>query len=173
MLPEPVARVKLDATLRSYSNGMLPDSLLSQIRSGGRLYSPAAFWFNQMFEAALKDGIRLRSVSAGYRSREAQERMFFDRYVPRPTLRRPSVTRLYGGKRYWLKRGKSPSATPGKSSHGFGLAQDLDVTARETFVWLCNNAPKFGFYMQAKKLLPNGKPNPEYEAWHWQFCHLA
>jgi hypothetical protein len=37
---------------------------------------------------------------------------------------------------------------------------------------LSHNAPKYGYYLQGKQKLPNGKPNPEYEAWHWQFCHL-
>ena len=172
MLPEPVKAVRLDATLKRYGNGMIPADLLKEIRGGGRLYGPAADWWNCMWAEAVKDGVRLRSVSAGYRSREAQERLFFERYSPRPTLRRPKVTRVYGGKKYWLKRGKSPSATPGKSSHGYGLSQDVDVRDPKVFAWLCNNAPKFGFYMQAKEKLPNGKPNPEYERWHWQYAEL-
>jgi hypothetical protein len=27
---------------------------------------------------------------------------------------------------------------------------------------------KYPFYLQGKPTLPNGKKNPEFEAWHWQ-----
>ena len=163
-LPEPVRKVNVPARLKKFGNGELPADQLSEITSGGRLWSEAAFWWNHMCAAAAKDGVTIRSVSAGYRSLEAQERLFHDRYVPRRTLRRPVVKRFYRGKWWWLKVGKSPSATPGRSNHGWGLAQDIQVP-RKTFRWMCENAPKFGFYMQA----PKG--SPEYEAWHWQYCH--
>jgi len=48
---------------------------------------------------------------------------------------------------------------------------DLEVPPT-TFAWLVHNAPRYGFYLQGPKYLSNGKPNPEYEAWHWQFCNL-
>ena len=164
-MSEPVKVPRLDATLKLYGNGKLPASLLKPIHAGGRLYGPAAWWFNVMYEEAKKDGVVLKSVSAGYRSFEAQERLFFDRYSKLPTLRRPQVTRKYQGRTWWLKRGKSPSATPGKSNHGWGLAQDLEVPAK-TYRWLCANAPRFGFYMEAPRSSPN------FEAWHWVYCDL-
>lgn len=167
----PYKGIVLDKTLQLYGNGKLPAKLLKRIKAGGTLYEPAACLFNLMYDAAKKDGITLKSVSAGYRSFEAQERLFFDRYSKVPTLRRPQVTRQYQGRTWYLKRGKSPSATPGRSNHGWGLAQDLEVPAK-TFKWLCENGPKYGFYLQGPPKLPNGKPNPEYEAWHWQQCHL-
>lgn len=167
---EPVKKVVVPARLKQYGNGNVPVHELSPLWSGGELWSQAAWWWNVMTEAAKRDGITIKSVSAGYRSLEAQERMFFERYAPKRTLRRPSVTRIYKRQTWWLKLGKSPSATPGKSNHGWGLAQDIAVP-RKTFVWMCENAPKYGFYLQGKSLLPNGQKNPEYEAWHWQFCH--
>lgn len=171
-LPEPVKAIRLDTKLKGWGNGRLPDSALSSLRGGGRLYTPAARKYNLMYEEAQKDGITLRPVAAGYRSFAAQEALFFQRYSPKPTLRRPKVTRWYMDKKWYLKRGKSPSATPGTSPHGWGLAQDINVQDRKVFEWLCRNAPKFGFYLQGSKTLPNGKPNPEYEAWHWQYCDL-
>lgn len=169
-MSEPYKAVRLDATLKKYGNGNLPANLLHSIHAGGKLYGPAAFWFNVMFTDAAKDGVRLQSVSAGYRSLRAQENLFFARYASAPTGRVPQVTRRYEGKTWFLRRGVSPSATPGKSTHGYGLAQDLAVPPR-TFDWLCKNAPKYGFYLQGPKT-KNGKPNPEWEAWHWQFCNL-
>lgn len=172
MLPEPVRKIRLDDTLRQFGNGRLPRKHLEPLIGGGQLYSPAARFYNLMVKEAEMDGVEISPVSTGYRSLEQQEALFFDRYAPRPTLRKPKVTREYQGKTWWLKRGKSPSATPATSPHGWGLAQDIDVRNPIVFRWLCRNAPRFGFYLQGKKELPNGKPNPEYEAWHWQFCHL-
>jgi D-alanyl-D-alanine carboxypeptidase len=167
---EPWNAVRLDATLRKYGNGNLPASVLANIHAGGKLYGPAAFWFNVMFTEARKDKIVLQSVSSGYRSFRAQEVLFLSRYSRTPTGRVPQVTRKWNGETWYLRKGSAPSATPGKSTHGYGLAQDLAVP-RRTFDWLCANAPKYGFYLQGPRI-KNGKPNPEWEAWHWQFCHL-
>ena len=171
-MKEPVKKVKVPDRLKRYGNGKLPDQELSEIWSGGRLWSQAAWWWNHMCAAAKKDGITIKSVSAGYRSLEAQENLFFDRYRPKRTLRRPEVTRVYKGQRFWLRVGKSPSATPGKSDHGWGMSQDVAVP-RKTYEWMCLNAPKYGFYLQGRSVLPNGKRNPEFEGWHWSFCHAT
>lgn len=175
-MPEPYRSIALDATLRRYGNGKLPANLLVRAHSGEpgyicTLYGPAAFWWNVMWSDAQKAGIDLIATSRGYRSYEAQESMFLDRYSRLPTARVPRVTRKWRGHTWNLKRGKSPSATPGFSPHGWGLAMDVQVPAR-TFAWLCENAPRYGFYLQGPRILPNGKRNAEYEAWHWQFCHL-
>ena len=130
----------------------------------------AADAWNAMAAHAARDGIVLKNVSAGYRPLKAQEELFFDRYSPTPTGRVPEVTRIYNGKKYYLKKGKSPSATPQKSVHGWGCAQDTDVRNVKTFAWLVANAPKYGYYLQGQKWLPNGSLNPEWEAWHWQYC---
>jgi LAS superfamily LD-carboxypeptidase LdcB len=163
---EPVRKPGLDATLRLYGNGKLPRTLLKKIHAGGELYGPAAWWANVMFEAAKNDGIKLRSVSAGYRSYERQKELFLERYSKLPTLRRPKVTRVWEGRTWWLKKGKSPSASPGKSDHGWGLAQDFDVRDRAVYRWLCANGPKYGFYMESPSTSPN------FEAWHWAYCGL-
>jgi LAS superfamily LD-carboxypeptidase LdcB len=163
---EPVRKPGLDATLRLYGNGKLPRTLLKKIHAGGELYGPAAWWANVMFEAAKNDGITLRSVSAGYRSYERQKELFLERYSKLPTLRRPKVTRVWEGRTWWLKKGKSPSASPGKSDHGWGLAQDFDVRDRAVYRWLCANGPKYGFYMESPSTSPN------FEAWHWAYCGL-
>jgi len=165
-MPEPVKRPQLDATLRLYGNGKLPESILKKIHAGGKLYGPAAWWANVMYDAAKKDGIQLRSVSAGYRSYETQKAMFLDRYSRLPTLRRPTVTRRWEGRTWYLKRGKSPSASPGTSNHGWGLAQDFDVRDRKVYRWLCENGPKYGFYLE----VPSSSPS--FEAWHWVYADL-
>jgi len=168
---EPVKKLRVPKELKKYGNGKLPTSELTKITGGGNMWSTAAFWWNAMCKEAKKDGVIIKGVSEGYRSYERQEVLFFDRYSSKKTGRVPEVTRLWKMKRWWLRQGKSPCATPGTSPHGWGLAQDVEVPAK-TYRWLCSNAPRFGFYLQGKSKLPNGSPNPEFEAWHWQFCHV-
>lgn len=167
--PEPVKKLKVPKELQKYDNGKIPPHLLKDIAGGGQLWINAADSWNAMAEAAKKDGIEFKGVAKGYRSYEAQTAMFIVRYDTKPTGRKPKVTRRWQGKVWYLRVGKSPSATPGTSNHGWGLAQDIEVPAK-TYAWMCNNAPKFGFYLQGKSKLITGKPNPEFEAWHWQFC---
>jgi LAS superfamily LD-carboxypeptidase LdcB len=168
-MPEPVKQPRLDATLRLYENGKLPASLLRPIHAGGQLYGPAAWWFNIMWDAAKKDGVILRNTGRGYRSYKSQLAMFLDRYSRLPTLRRPTVTRRWNGHTWFLKRGKSPSASPGKSNHGHGLSVDLDVTGAKgqaVFKWMCAHGPTYGFFMES----PSSSVN--YEKWHWTQCNL-
>jgi hypothetical protein len=168
---EPVKKLRVTPQLKAWGNGRIPDSELFTIVGGGRLYGPAAFWWNVMADEARKARVDLRGVSAGYRSYASQEALFLQRYSTRPTGRIPQVTRKWNGVTFYLKRGMAPCSSPGLSPHGWGLAQDIEVPKR-TYDWMCKNAPRFGFYLQGKSKLPNGKPNPEFEAWHWQFCNL-
>lgn len=167
VIVEPVKPMKLPPELRGVPNGELSPALLHRIRGGGRLFVDAAKKFNEMFDAAKAAKIDL--VNQGdYRSYAAQKALFLDRYQRTPSGRKPQITRTWNGSTWYLKQGKAPCATPGHSNHGWGLAIDLDTTQAKTFRWLCRNAPKYGFYLQGAKIV-NGKPNPEYEPWHWQY----
>lgn len=169
-LPEPVKKLRVPDQLKKYGNGHIPAHELADIHGGGQMWGVAAFWWNHMCAEAATAGVHIKGVSRGYRSYRAQETMFYDRYSPKPTGRKPEVTRMWDGRRWWLRKGKSPAATPGSSNHGWGLAQDIEVP-RKTYRWMCENAPRYGFYLQGPSLLANGRKNPEFEAWHWQFCH--
>lgn len=57
-----------------------------------------------------------------------------------------------------------------RQTTGNGLAIDLDMKDAKRYAWMCENAPKYGFYLQGAPTKADGSPNPEYEAWHWQFC---
>lgn len=168
---EPVKKLQVPKALKMYGNGKLPAHELVKITGGGTMWGPAAFWWNHMAAEAEKAGIKIKGVSEGYRSYDRQERLFFERYSSKPTGRTPEVTRTWKLRKWYLRKGESPSATPGTSPHGWGLAQDIEVP-KETYKWMCENAPRFGFYLQGTSKLKNGKPNPEFEAWHWQFCHI-
>jgi hypothetical protein len=73
----------------------------------------------------------------GYRSYEAQKRMFLDRY--RRTNQKTS--KYYDGS-YWVKVHGADAAVPGRSMHMAGLAADLVLNGQEN--WLKQNAGRFG-----------------------------
>ena len=155
-------------------NGELPAEALKQLSCGGTgWFDPEhcggfVFAMNTMFDDARKQGIILKAVSSGYRSLARQEALFFERYDDQPTGRKPPVTRYYQSKTWHLRQNMAPSATPKFSPHGFGLAQDLDVSRGDVFAWLRSNAPKYGIYLQGPPAYLATGPNPEYEPWHWQ-----
>jgi hypothetical protein len=165
----PVKRFTVPRELKKYENGKIPVLRLWPIKGGGRLYRPAANDWNAMCDAAKVAGFTIKNVSSGYRSYQRQVEMFLERYSPIRTARRPEVTRIWNGKKYWLKVGKSPSATPQKSVHGWACAQDTNVSDPRLFSWLVANAPKYNFYWQGQKYRSDGTLNPEWEPWHLQW----
>jgi LAS superfamily LD-carboxypeptidase LdcB len=174
----PVKKMALPKEVDKVGNGKLTPNMMKKVKTGGVMWTGAADAFNAMYDAALAAGHKLRNIG-DYRPFEGQLSMFKDRYADKPTGRSPEVTRKYEGKTWYLKKGKSPSGTPGTSNHGFGLAIDLAVDNKgkiqgiggtAAYAWLCENAPKYGFYLQGTPKRPDGSNNPEYEAWHWQYC---
>jgi LAS superfamily LD-carboxypeptidase LdcB len=128
------------------------------------MWSWAAVAFNLMHAEAKKAGIKLQNIG-DYRPYSEQLAMFNDRYMDKETGRVPTVTRKWQGKTWYLKKGKSPSGVPGTSNHGLGLAMDINVQDGKVGKWLCENAPKYGFYLQG-----SDPKSPEFELWHWQYC---
>ena len=152
------------ADLAGKQNGQLPDNLLVAI-PGGRLHKNAVAGYNAMRAAAAKTGVTLKPTSSAdtYRLLAIQEQAFFTRYSTRPTT--STVTRTYRGQTYWLKKGYAPSATPGTSNHGWGLAIDIANASGKTFQWLVANANKYGFYIGV-----GDSTNPNFEPWHWEYA---
>lgn len=159
----PSQKMTLPKELRNVENGKLPKGMLSKIAAKGEMWRWAALCFNLMYKDAKKAGIKLKNIG-DYRTFERQLEMFNDRYDLVDRGRKPKITRKYQGKTWYLKPGKSPSGTPGTSNHGLGLAIDLDVKDGKTLAWLCENAPRYGFFLQT-----DDASSPEFEAWHWQY----
>jgi LAS superfamily LD-carboxypeptidase LdcB len=174
MMKYPAKDVTIPKRLGNFGNGRLPDNMLKPVKCGGRMFIRAAEDFNELYEAALAAGIKLRNVG-DYRSYEAQKQLFEQRYSKKDEGRKPQVTRTVEGVTYFLRKGASPSSTPGKSNHGFGLAIDLGVEVKgvlkalaseaKALKWMCENAPSFNFFLQS-----SDPKSPEFEAWHWQWC---
>jgi hypothetical protein len=168
----PYIKLVMPASITKVGNGNLTPNMLKKVKTGGVMWTVAADAFNDMYDAALAAGFKLKNVG-DYRPVAAQLSMFKDRYSDAPTGRKPEVTREYQGKKWYLKSGKAPSSSPGKSNHGFGLAIDLGYEnggkltsmSGKCLDWMCENAPKYGFYLQG-----SDPQSPEFEAWHWQYC---
>lgn len=160
----PYKKLVPPAALRDVPNGKLPGKMLRPVKTGGQMYVEAAEAFNRMYDLAIQSGIKLRNIG-DYRSYEQQLALFRQRYSTEDLGRKPQVTRTWENKTWYLRPGMAPCSTPGRSNHGFGLAIDLDVTTQKVLDWLCVNAPAFGFYLQS-----DDPKDPEFEAWHWQYC---
>lgn len=139
----PIKPVKLPDDLKGITNGKVPAALLRRAHGGGTLHHVAADAWHAMVEAAQQDGIKLGNVGA-YRSYDAQVALFAQRYTRIPNGSK--TTRTWNNKRYWLRRGVAPSATPGTSNHGWGIAIDVaNVGTGGRLTWLLNNAARYGF----------------------------
>jgi len=174
----PYKKLVLPKELTKVENGKLDAKVLNKVKCGGIMFHTAAVKFNEMYDAAVKDGIKFKNVG-DYRSAEAQLKLFKERYRLAEDrdwadkkkgilVDTDRVKRSYDGQTWLLRNGFAPCSSPQKSNHGYGLAIDLDVTNKKTLEWLCANAPDFGFYLQSSD--PSSR---EFEAWHWQYCGVG
>ena len=174
----PYKKLVLPKELTKVENGKLDAKVLNKVKCGGIMFHTAAVKFNEMYDAAVKDGIKFKNVG-DYRSAEAQLKLFKERYrlaedrdwadkKKGVLVDTDRVKRSYDGQTWLLRNGFAPCSSPQKSNHGYGLAIDLDVTNKKTLEWLCANAPDFGFYLQSSD--PSSR---EFEAWHWQYCGVG
>lgn len=139
-----------------YTNGEIPDNKLryinnwksykGQIGSDGgriRLYDKASRALDSLLAAATAAGIKFK-INSAYRTVSDQERVYDEN--------------CSGGVC------KPPTARPGTSNHGFGLAVDFANTDKKKmkesfpeYKWLAENGDKYGFRRIAS------------EAWHWEY----
>ena len=167
MTKYPVLPIIMPTDLEGQKNGEISAALLRDIKApNGKLHSLAATAWNCLQLAAYFDGIELKHVGA-YRPLSQQVALFKTRYEDKPNFRKPQVTRKYDGKVWWLKQGYAPSATPGNSTHGLGLAIDVASASGKRLDWLLGDgyttseALKYGFTWAVAD-----PKNPNFEPWH-------
>ncbi len=131
---------------------------------GAKLDYRVAPHYNEMYLAALDDGIELTPIS-GYRSVERQERNFKNKI------------QKYIDDGYSKTEATQIAATiilpPGTSEHNAGLAMDIcslyeSFENTEEFEWLSENAADYGFILR----YPEDKQDITkiiYEPWHWRY----
>jgi hypothetical protein len=147
-----IVPVKLPADLKGVEPGKLPANLLRPARGEGgkpcgQLHWLAAAAWAAMCEAAEKDGISLKPVSAGdtYRTFQSQLTAFLQRYQKEPVP--GASTRTFEGVKWYKKSPKLASlAAPGTSQHNLGIAMDIHTAAEpKRLNWLVANVRKFGW----------------------------
>lgn len=150
------------------SSYRIPDSyepdLVYVCGSGERLDRKVAEHYENMYNAALKDGVTLTPCS-GYRSYELQERNYNNKIS------------FFESQGYSYEDAKIKAATiimpPGSSEHNLGYAMDIVCVDEwfedtEEFQWLTENAADYGFIMR----YPKDKQDITkviYEPWHWRY----
>jgi len=142
----PIIKMKMPADLAKIKAGFLPDHLLKEIQPYGRLHWRAAESWEAMRQKALDDGVGFfKPTSNGdtYRSFESQERAFRQRYQLEPITNQS--TRTFEGKKWFLKKGFAPLATPGRSNHNWGLAVDVHTASADRLKWMQENIVAFGW----------------------------
>lgn len=142
----------------TYKNGEIPTDKLRPIlneskwnnpsinKSDGsrvRLFKDASLALDKLLAAAEHANIRLK-INSAYRTLQDQERVF-----------NQNCSR---------EKCNPPTARPGTSNHGFGLAVDFANNSGVKFSenmpeykWMFENGPRFGFKRIAS------------EAWHWEY----
>lgn len=162
----------LPADLVGVENGRLPASKLEALHSypKGKLHPAARLAFDALALHAWFHGFEVTPTSAAdcYRTYERQEKTFLDRYSPKNMGRSPMVTRNFQGRTWYLQPTKAPSATPGTSNHGLGLAVDIANASGDLLAWLLGpngfESPviRYGFSWEVAD-------GPNAEAWHIRY----
>ena len=144
------------------SSSYVPDNLenipTSYARSGMKLVSTAKNKFVEMAKKAKEDGYSIIAMSS-YRSYDYQVDLY-NRYV----------------KEDGVNAADTYSARAGFSEHQTGLCVDIydgdisytDFEKSDSFVWMQENAYKYGFILR----FPKGKENItgyQYESWHYRY----
>ncbi len=172
MTTYPVLPIIMPTDLTGQKNGYVVPAVLRTIQKpSGKLEQHAATAWNCLQLAAYFNGLTMNQVGA-YRTYSQQLAMFNDRYSTTDTGRVPQVTRIWQGKKYYLKPGKAPCATPGNSDHGWGLAIDVANCGISSPIckWLLGDgfatceALKYGFTWAVAD-----PKNPNFESWHLQY----
>jgi len=142
----PIRKIVLPKDLTGIVPGVIPPHLLRKTKPYGWLHWLAADAYHALRAKAFADGIRpFRPTSAGdtYRTLAIQRNGFLARYQLGPIS--GASTRTWEGKKWYLKPGFAPMASPGSSNHNLGIAVDIFQASGERLEWLLNNALAFGW----------------------------
>lgn len=134
--------------------------------SGVYLDYRVAPYYQQMYDAALKDGITLTPIS-GYRSYDRQKNNFENRIKQHMNSGMDKVEAT--------KKAATVIMVPGSSEHNAGLAMDICSLAEsfenyKEFQWLDEHAHEYGFILR----YPKDERSKEitgvvYEPWHYRY----
>jgi len=128
--------------------------------------------FDQMYNAALEDGIKLVIIS-GTRSFNHQK-YIWDRKWAKNILKMDSISAVKEIMRY--------SSMPSTSRHHWGTDIDLNnlensyfekAEGKKIFDWLVENAFKYGFHMTYDNQEETQRTGYKMEKWHWSYMPIS
>jgi LAS superfamily LD-carboxypeptidase LdcB len=128
--------------------------------------------FDQMYDAALKDGIKLVIIS-GTRSFNHQK-YIWDRKWAKNILKMDSISAVKEIMKY--------SSMPSTSRHHWGTDIDLNSLensyfekgeGKKIFDWLVANAFKYGFHMTYDNQEETKRTGYKMEKWHWSYMPIS
>jgi hypothetical protein len=171
-----VRPIAMPSDLSGVGNGTLPAALLTGVPGGGALHHLAARAWTAMVATAAAEGVTLQQTSGPdlFRSLAQQTALFTTRYTLTPQPGRP--TKSWQGRTWWLRPNMAPSAVPGTSNHGWGLAADTCTSlhgtvyslapngtgvGRRAWDWLIANYERFGWSHEYT--------SPNVEPWHIRY----
>ena len=137
--------------------------------SGVYLDYRVAPYYQQMYDAALADGITLTPVS-GYRSYERQQRNFENRIKENMDAGMDKTEAT--------KSAATVIMVPDSSEHNAGLAMDICSLAQsfenyDEFEWLDQHAAEYGFILRyPKDEKSRNITGVIYEPWHYRFVGI-
>lgn len=129
--------------------------------------------FIQMYNAALKDGVKLYVLTAA-RPFYAQQSKWEEKWDLEEYRQYSDVARARQLLRYW--------SMPGTSRHHWGTEVDLNSMklayyqsekGKQMYDWMLKNASRFGFYQPFTKLDRLRPSGYQEEKWHWSYKPLA
>ncbi|MCX7649605.1 MAG: M15 family metallopeptidase [Flavobacteriales bacterium] len=157
----------------------LPESLSLQTRAC--LLAPVAEAFARMAEAARREGITLKVVSAA-RNFERQKKIWEDKWFGRRLVEGRNLGQEKIDPTEKARLIMRFSAMPGTSRHHWGT--DVDINAlddhyflegpgRNEYAWLVAHAGRFGFCQVYSARSTGRIMGYEEEKWHWSYMPLA
>jgi LAS superfamily LD-carboxypeptidase LdcB len=150
-------------------------------RAGRYLRVEVFHAFKRMYEAAKKDGIKLKIISAT-RNFENQKTIWENKWTGRTLLEgNINATSFNKGSERAIQILKY-SSMPGTSRHHWGT--DIDINALENsyfesgvgkkeYDWLQSNGAKFGFCQTYTAMFSDRNTGYQEEKWHWTYMPIS
>jgi zinc D-Ala-D-Ala carboxypeptidase len=165
----------------SSDTGFIAIGLKYASANGFYLNKKAYQAFVEMWNAATKDGISLKIVSAT-RTFEQQKKIWEGKFSGSTLYYGKNLAQVYPDINERAKYILKYSSMPGTSRHHWGTDVDINSvqknyfesgTGKKTYEWLKANALKYGFcqpYTTMDSLRPVGYSE---EKWHWSYMPLS
>jgi LAS superfamily LD-carboxypeptidase LdcB len=175
--PAGTEALSLDLELDGYVNGRMDPDRMMTVR-GCTLERDAAYLYSLMIDAAEEDGVYLGHEGC-YRTYNQQ----VSAYERRCPIVETAILAIDPATGEQVQTGTSrarecsgpPTATPGRSNHGWGRAVDFSdgrgvlTCYDDEFHWLKNNAHRFGWVHPAWAQCGRATLEP----WHWEFAGVT